>query len=84
LDKGSSNPLALEADLSSRMSGEQVQLLHLNRALLYYLSGEPLFLEVVGGGDGRMRLMGCAGRPRALPWGEGGCKMQLPSPKHPA
>lgn len=40
LDKGSSSPLALDPDLASRMSGEQVQLLHLNRALLYYLSGK--------------------------------------------
>lgn len=39
LDKGSSNPLALDPDLASRLSSEQIQLLHLNRALLYYLSG---------------------------------------------
>jgi len=39
LDKGSRDPLALEPDLASRMSGEQVQLLHLNRALLYYMAG---------------------------------------------
>ncbi len=39
LDKGSNSPLALDPDLASRLSGEQIQLLHLNRALLYYLSG---------------------------------------------
>jgi hypothetical protein len=42
LDKGSSSPLALDPDLASRMSGEQIQLLHLNRALLYYLAGEEM------------------------------------------
>lgn len=47
LDKGSSSPLALDPDLASRMSGEQVQLLHLNRALLYYLSGAS-FVEGAG------------------------------------
>jgi hypothetical protein len=39
LDKGSNSPLALDPDLASRLNSEQIQLLHLNRALLYYLSG---------------------------------------------
>lgn len=39
LDKGSSSPLALDPDLATRLNGEQVQLVHLNRALLYYMSG---------------------------------------------
>lgn len=46
LDKSASGPaagLALEPDLASRLSSEQQQLLHLNRALLYYLSGERLW-----------------------------------------
>lgn len=60
LDKGSSNPLALEPDLSSRMSGEQVQLLHLNRALVYYLSGEDVLRSrIYTGHTGCVDWRGC-------------------------
>lgn len=40
LDKSSSNPLEYDSDIGTRLNAEQKQLLHLNRALLYYLSGE--------------------------------------------
>lgn len=39
LDKGNSSGLALDPDISTRLNAEQRQLLHLNRALLYLLSG---------------------------------------------
>jgi hypothetical protein len=40
LDKGSGGgSLALEHDIATRLNAQQKQLLHLNRALLYLLSG---------------------------------------------
>eukprot|EP00775_Hariotina_reticulata_P001463 gene1463-1805_t len=40
LDKNSSNGLDLDPDITTRLDAEQKQLLHLNRALLYMLSGK--------------------------------------------
>lgn len=62
LDKGSgsSDSLALEPDLASRLNGEQVQLLHLNRALLYYMSGEGVC--VFGGGVWKRREQMAVGK----------------------
>jgi hypothetical protein len=40
LDKGSgAGSLALEHDIATRLNAQQKQLLHLNRALLYLMSG---------------------------------------------
>lgn len=44
LDKGSSNPLEFDPDIGTRLNADQKQLLHLNRALLYYLSGGSCFI----------------------------------------
>lgn len=44
LDKSTSNPLALDPDIATRLDAEQKQLLHMNRALLYYLSGGAIYI----------------------------------------
>eukprot|EP00878_Enallax_costatus_P023322 GHUV01024796.1.p1 GENE.GHUV01024796.1~~GHUV01024796.1.p1 ORF type:complete len:527 (+),score=199.75 GHUV01024796.1:936-2516(+) len=40
LDKSTNNLLAFDSDIATRLDAEQKQLLHMNRALLYYLSGK--------------------------------------------